>query len=271
MVQARERLLELLFHLKNKKSYKKRSEICLELVKTIESEDNYPAANYAFDNGVLTKELTKYIESKGKHWVSEIECSRNINWNGNWIRVDSLDEKLKEESPESFRKIRLKVRNGDIKDYMVFTKVVRLKKFGRKRLVIVHESLDLTDKARYLLTDANHWEPKKIIETWSYRWDCEIFHEFSKQATGLEASQVRNEEAVKRHFRLSCVSQSLIQRVPAVASKSEKFKFAKENITFGQKVRTIARESFFAVINLVESLVKQGKSSKQILEVVFPT
>jgi hypothetical protein len=33
------------------------------------------------------------------------------------------------------------------------------------------------------------------METWSYRWASEIFHEFAKQVTGLEAAQVRREEA----------------------------------------------------------------------------
>ena len=70
---------------------------------------------------------------------------------------------------------------------------------------------------------------------WSYRWASEIFHEFAKQVTGSESVQVRNEEAVKRHFQLSCVSQSLIQRVPAIGSESERFEFAKGKTTFGQK------------------------------------
>ena len=77
------------------------------------------------------------------------------------------------------------------------------------------------------VTDALHWEITRIIQTWDYRWSVEVFHEFSKQITGLESSQVRKEEAVKRHFRLSCVGQSLLQRVTCQGQKSEKFKFAK--------------------------------------------
>ncbi len=46
--------------------------------------------------------------------------------------------------------------------------------------------------------------------------------------TGLESAQVRNEEAVKRHFRLSCVAQSLLQRVACSGGKSERFKFAQD-------------------------------------------
>lgn len=71
-----------------------------------------------------------------------------------------------------------------------------MKRYGRKRLVIVHEKDDLTDTPRFYLTDALHWESVRILETWSYRWSSEIFHEFGKQVTGLESAQVRNEEAV---------------------------------------------------------------------------
>jgi hypothetical protein len=162
----------------------------------IEQEGLFPEANYAFDNGVLTLDLTKLIESQGKHWDSEIECSRHINWSGKWQRVDTVGEMLKTEHPESFRHIKVLCRNGEIKDYWVFSKVVRLKRYGRKRLAIVFETLDLTDTPRYYLTDALHWECGRILETWSYPclrrdWSSEIFHEFGKQITGLESAQVR--------------------------------------------------------------------------------
>src|ERR671936_1723383 len=101
--------------------------------------------------------------------------------------------------------------------------MVRLKRYGRKRLVIVHEKQDLMDEPRFLVTEALPWESGRVIETWSYRWASEIFHEFAKQVTGLEAAQVRKEEAVTRHFRLSCVAQSLVQRTPTSPSASEGF------------------------------------------------
>jgi hypothetical protein len=31
------------------------------------------------------------------------------------------------------------------------------------------------------MTDALHWESGRMIETWSFRWAAEVFHEFSKQ------------------------------------------------------------------------------------------
>jgi hypothetical protein len=264
------RLLELLHHFLHRRSYKKRTEIALEIVQQLEQEGHFPQANYAFDNGVLTVELTRFIESVGKHWVSELEGSRHLQWQGQWRRVDAVAAELRRAHRASFRPVRVRCRNGETKSFWAFTKVVRLKRYGRKRLVIVHEHETLDDEPRFLLTDAQHWESGRVMETWSYRWAAEIFHEFGKQVTGLEAAQVRKEEAVKRHFRLSCVAQSLVQRAPASGSTSERFAFAQGDTTIGQRVRTIAREALHSLLKLVEQLLAQGHSCEHILGVLMP-
>jgi hypothetical protein len=270
MEEARGRLLELLHHLVHRLGYQKRTEMALDIVKQLEAEGHFPQAHYAFDNGVLSLALTRFIEDAGKHWVSELECSRHLQWQGQWKRVDAVAAELRREHPESFRPVRGRGRNGETKAFWAFTKVVRLKRYGCKRLVIVHEQADLGDEPRFLLTDARHWESGRVMETWSYRWASEIFHEFTKQVTGLEAAQVRKEEAVKRHFRLSCVAQSLLQQVPASGAETERFAFAQGEITIGQKVRAIARDALHSLLKLVEQLLAQGHSCEHILEVLMP-
>ena len=219
---------------------------------------------------MLSLDLSRCIEHAGKHWVSELEGSRHIPWQGQWQRVDTVAHALRQAHPESFRAVRARCRNGETKSFWVFTKVVRLKRYGRKRLVIVHEQEDLGDTPRFLLTDALHWESRRVIEIWSYRWAAEIFHEFGKQVTGLEAAQVRKEEAVKRHFRLSCVAQSLLQQTPASGSTTERFAFAQGDSTIGQRVRTIARDALQSLLKLVEQLLAQGHSCAHLLEVLMP-
>ena len=196
--------------------------------------------------------------------------NRNINWQGSWTRVDAVAEKLRTTSPSSFRHAQIKGRNGETKSFWAFTKVVRLKKYGKKRLVIAYETEDLSDKPRFLLADALHWDITRIIRTWNYRWSIEVFHEFAKQITGLESSQVRKEEAVKRHFRLSCVAQSLLQRVTCLGQKSERFKFAKKKQTIGQYLYSLNREALANLLSLSENLFAQGQSSKNILELFMP-
>ncbi len=214
-----------------------------------------------------------------------------------WVRVDALAAELrakeeelraKEGHSECFRHYKVRCRNGETKDYWAFTKVVRLKRYGRKRLVIVHETADLSDPPRFLLTDANHWNSGKTIQTWSYRWASEIFHGFdtlrystrrsspsrwpgwSRLRYASLPSRRRGEEAVKRHFRLSRVSQSLIQRASAPVSKSERFEFAKGKITFGQRCRTIAREVFRSMLKLSQRLFSEGKSCDEVLDMLMP-
>jgi hypothetical protein len=132
MEQVKERLLELLHYQKNRLAYRKRTEIAVEIVKQLEKEGNFPHANYAFDNGVLSLPLTQLIEKYRKHWVSELERSRNIFWYGQWQRVDAVATWLGREHPESFRPIRVKCRNGSEKEFWAFTKTVRLKRYGTR-------------------------------------------------------------------------------------------------------------------------------------------
>jgi hypothetical protein len=77
---------------------------------------------------------------------------------------------------------------------------------------------------------------KAIAITWSYRWPCEIFHEFTKEICGLEAAQLRNEEAVKRHLCLSCLAQSMLQNAP-MAGENQK------NLALQTKRQALARSS----------------------------
>ncbi|MEO0804419.1 MAG: hypothetical protein AAFY57_19430 [Cyanobacteria bacterium J06642_2] len=270
MEQVHERLLELLHFQKNRLAYRKRTEIVQAMVEQLEAEGEFPKADYAFDNGVLSRPLTQLIEASGKHWVSEIECSRLILWESHWQRVERVATHLRTEHPQSFRRAQVKGRNGSIKTIWAFTKGVRLKKYGRKRLVIVHEHQDLSDTPRCLLTDAQHWESVRIVQTWSYRWPIEVFHEFCKQLAGFESAQVRKEEAVKRHFCLSFVAQSILQRLTGAGGKSERFAFAHTQQTIGQKLYRLNREAVGSLLRWAEHLLAQGQSAAQLLEVAMP-
>jgi hypothetical protein len=270
MEQVQERLLELLSYQVNRLAYRKRTEMVVEIVRQLETEGHFPEAHYAFDNGVLSRPLTELIEQHHKHWVSEIECSRHILWDGQWQRVDGVAQQLRLEHPDSFRPVEVRCRNRQVKEYWVFSKCVRLKKYGRKRLVMVHEQEDLKDAPRFLLTDARHWEASRVIQTWSYRWPIEVFHEFGKQLVGLESAQVRKEEAVKRHFCLSCVAQSLLQNSSVAGGKSDRFSFARGEQSVGQKLYGLTREALQQLLALAQNLFALGRSAEHVLEVLMP-
>ena len=134
----------------------------------------------------------------------------------------------------------------------------------------MHDEEDLSDKARFLVTNALHREAKRILTGWSYRWPCELFHEFSKQSAGFEEAQVRKEEAVKRHVRLSCVAQTLLQDITMPASTSEKFDFAEGQVTQGQRVRKVCREALSGVLAFARQAFDAGKTQADVLDALMP-
>lgn len=271
MEQVRERLIELLHYHAHQLSYRKRTEMAVDLVKQIEAEGCFPQADYAFDQGVLTLGLTTLIESVGKHWVSEVEKTRLILWNGVWQQVQTVAEHLRQEHPESFQLKKVRCRNHEIHEIRAFSKVVRLKKYGRKRLTIINEMADLSDSPRFLLTDALHWDSSRVFATWSFRWPIETFHQFAKHLTGFEDAQLRNEEAVKRHFCLSCVAQSALQDASCSGQNSERFDFAQSHEQpIGQRLFSLSREAVQQVVEFTQSLLNQGKTVDQIMEVLMP-
>ncbi len=272
MEQVRERLIELLHYRQHQLSYRKRTEIAVEVVRQIEAEGFYPQADYAFEQGVLSHPLTTLIESAGKHWVSEIEKTRLILWNGEWHHVQDVAEQLRQTHPESFRYKKVRCRNNEMREIWAFSKVIRLKKYGRKRLTIIHEQSDLSDTPRFLLTDALDWDSSRVFSTWSYRWPIETFHQFAKQLAGFEEAQLRNEEGVKRHFCLSCVAQSVLQQASCSGQNSERFDFANNHEQpIGQHLYSLSRDAVEQVVQYTQTLLSQGKSVGQIMEVLMPT
>ena len=115
LAEARQRLLELFHYHPQRLEYRKRTEIAVEIVRPLEDEGQFPHVHYAFDKGVLTLELTRLIESRGKQWVSELDVSRPIQWEGHGRRVDEVAAELRQQHPQSFGPVKGSGRNGEEK------------------------------------------------------------------------------------------------------------------------------------------------------------
>ena len=62
MEQVQKRIVELLSYRRNRQAYRKRTEIAVDHCEDDRGGRPFPTANYAFDNGVLTLDLTRLIE-----------------------------------------------------------------------------------------------------------------------------------------------------------------------------------------------------------------
>ena len=109
------------------------------------------------------------------------------------------------------------------------------------------------------------------MQTWSYRWSCEVFHEVSKQHTGLESAQVRHEEAVNCHFRPRCVAQSILQRTGCSGTQPERFQSAQGRQTVGQKLYTLTRQMLDNLLQFILTQFSLEQTSEQILQALLPS
>jgi len=101
MEAVQQRVLELRHYHLHRLLSRKRTALEVEIVRQVEVEGHCPQANYAFDNGGLTVELTRLIEQSGKHWVSELECSRHLNGGGG----GGVLTRSRQHSVDSIRKV----------------------------------------------------------------------------------------------------------------------------------------------------------------------
>lgn len=109
--------------------------------------------------------------------------------------------------------------------------------------------------------------PRSFASSRTKFWD-----ELRSSFVGFESAQLRNEEAVKRHFALSCVAQSVLQAASCNGRKSERFNLTSENeSTIGQRFYSLTREALHNLLELSHNLLLQGKSTAQVLEVIMPS
>jgi hypothetical protein len=140
----------------------------------------------------------------------------------------------------------------------------RGKTAGEPRVGIGHAQEERQEGPRCFLTAAQHWASTCLLAAGSARWPTEVLHAVAHQVCGMEAVQVRPEEAVTRHCRLSGGAPSLIPRAPAVAAHSAHAAFAQGHLTCGQKCRTISRDVGRAIRTLWPRYCTDGKTCDHV-------
>ena len=164
--EARGRVLELLHHLGHRLGEKKRTARALDIVPQLAQAGPFPSAHDPVDHGVLRRELRRGSAHAGPHGGSEPACARHSHWQGQGPRVETVAQALRPAPPARVRAVRGPRRHGETKPCWVLTKGRRLKRYGRKRLVIGPAPADRGEAPRFLLTDARPWDSRRVLETW---------------------------------------------------------------------------------------------------------
>ena len=204
-------------------------------------------------------EVTSYIESLGKDWVSGCKINRIIQTESGYV---SLSDYLQTVPKEEFKKVSVKTREGE-RIFWAFAKNVTLKKHHQRIRVVFSYEDKLEGEPKVLATNRLQWDAKTIVETYLLRWSIDAFYRDAKQMLGLEDYEVRKLAGTKRHWLMVFLADTLLQFNSKAEPLVEYVKGGFE--TVGSTCRYAATEVMCSFIGLVMRLAQKLKSADEIL------
>ena len=165
-------------------------------------EQGVPFDDGLFDSWYFCRELTRFLEERGKGWVSEAPINRAIMIGNRRTRIGSWANHI----PRSlFRRVRV-----EGKTYQTFTKTVRMVKQGWVRACVCYEEGAGQEEPKILVSNHLEWEAKRALEAHARRWDIEAFYRDAKQNLGLEGCQLRDAQGTSRYIVACLVADTLL-------------------------------------------------------------
>ena len=210
-----------------------------------------------FDNWFASKEVIKFLQGKGLHWVTRLKSDRTVKIKGRYVPISDFAETLPR---EAFRKVEI----GD-RIYQLFSKAVDLKGVGQVRILISYDNEEFSGSPAYFATDQIRWEGTRIIKTYSKRWNIETFFRDSKQNLGLEAYQLRDLRGIKRHWYLIFLAYSLqVSGLFGIAPKPRR-----ESPTLGELIKKTTRDVFSGLVEWIVLQLDRGRSPEDICRIAY--
>ncbi len=231
----------------------------------------YPVA---IDSWYTTPKVVNHIESKSQDYVGEIKENRKILVENDWQSIGKWTQKLVNDHQnlkhKNYKKLFRETSfyfKGIKKSYWTFTKVVRISKLGRKRIVISYKDAELSGEAKFFVSNQKKWNANKILSIGRHRWPVEPFYEISKGFLGLESYELRDFIGVNKHWALVFFAYSLVklQNPDCVMRSGDDIQ-----TTFGDGLRAIQKEVLSALCAYCYESGKKNEPFNEVMKQLFP-
>jgi DDE superfamily endonuclease len=198
---------------------------------------------YVFDSYYTCKELCQHIQSHQQDWIGTVDESEGIYWRGSW---QSIGEWVESRDNKEFEEVKFKYQ-GEQKRYFAGSWVAKIGKLGRVRLVASYKEEDRSDKPRLYTSNRLTWDKSYILQRRQRRWTIETAYEDVKGPLGFDEYEVRDIEAIKRHWYLVFVAYSASRQ----ATAHRRFgKWVDDHLkTIGDVCRQVKGEALAALIS----------------------
>jgi len=177
----------------------------------------------------------KNPQGESRAYVGDLKTNRKLEVRGKSIRADEFAANI-------VRDNRKELRRGDVRQWY-FTTMVRLPQVKHPvRIVLIWKNRRDKKVTKVLVTNRTHWEIKRILKTYRYRWTgTETFHRDGKQELGMGDCQLRSGQGQTRHMYLVMLAYSLLMM--QLKQPAAKAWALKRLTTIGQACRAVANET----------------------------
>jgi hypothetical protein len=166
-----------------------------------------------------------------------------------------------------FHKITIRYK-GEKETYYSYCHTHRIHNFGKQRLVINHRQADLSDTAKFFISNQLHWQAPGITRIRRHRWPVEVYHEEGK-AEGLDLYQVRDFAAISRHIALVAVTYSLLRAAPhdpaLLHTLQRQIKTTLDG-SAGSCRRNTQAQALWALATFIATALAQGQSLREVMQ-----
>jgi hypothetical protein len=234
-----------------------------------------------FDNWYTQPAFCRFLDRELKvFYVGTLAAGDQIILAKGAKRLDAFDRHLQEEhfqalqigSISPFHKINISYK-GQRESYYSYCQTHIIPNFGKQRLVINHQKADLSDPARFFISNRLGWQAENITRIRRHRWPIEVYHEEGKE-DGLDQYQVRDFEAIYRHIALVAVTYSLLraaQHDSFLLHKLQRNIETKLGGSAGSWRRSTKAQALWTLVYFIAVALSQGKTIPEVVNPLVAT
>lgn len=173
---------------------------------------------FLFDSWYCKNPLIEHIKNQGKLFVSRLRCNTKSEFDEDEERLDAI---VKCMPHKEYEHIKIKGKSYWVKDLML-----NLKAYGESRVIISKEGQH--DEPIFLLTNAESFSAKFVVQLYLRRFCIEVFFKDAKQFLNFETFLCRKECKWDLHLLVTNVLHWSIQIKNSI---SKTVRAIRENIT----------------------------------------
>jgi hypothetical protein len=241
-----------------------------------EAFDNGYTAAVVFDSWFTVPKVLNHIEQKGDgyYYVGQLKANRKVLVSDEWQHISDWAKQLVQDHQNrehpKYQKVFRETSfyfKGIKKTYWAFSKVIRISKLNRKRVVISFKTAELKGDPKFFVSNNKQGNAAKILSIGRHRWPVEPFYEISKGSLGLDKYELRDFVGIQKHWTLVFLAYSIVklQNPDCIMRCGDDIQ-----TTFGDGLKELQKEVLTALFAYCYECGEQGISYDELMKQLFP-